>query len=137
MRLPALAGILLFASGAVALAETKEEKIERGRYLVEDVGKCQECHTPRLPDRSFDRSKWMKGAVLEIQPVETINRWHKNSPDLTSTSKLWQRWGELTMLKYLQTGLTQKGTPADPPMPAYKFKPADAEAVLEYLKSLK
>jgi hypothetical protein len=28
---------------------TKSE-IERGRYLVEEVAKCPECHTPRKPD---------------------------------------------------------------------------------------
>jgi hypothetical protein len=41
------------------------------------------------------------------------------------------------MLNYLKTGLGPDGKPSDPPMPAYKLKPEDAEAVLDYLKSLK
>ena len=40
------------------------------------------------------------------------------------------------MLDFFTTGLTPKGTPAGPPMPTYKLKPDDAEAVVEYLKSL-
>jgi mono/diheme cytochrome c family protein len=128
--------IFVCASAGIA-AETPAQKIERGRYLVENVSVCYECHTPRLPDRQFDRSKWLKGAVLEVQPLEPIKGWHKTSPDLTPGSRLWLKWGEGAILKYLQTGIAPNGKPADPPMPAYKFSPADAEAVLEYLKSLK
>ena len=120
-----------------AAAQDKNDLIERGRYLAEDVGRCQDCHTPQLESGGLDRSKWMKGAVLTFQPIQPVKNWHKTSPDLTSTSRLWQKWGEQAMLKYLQTGLNPKGTPADPPMPAYKFNQADAEAVLEYMKSLK
>jgi hypothetical protein len=36
----------------------------------------------------------------------------------------------------MTTGLTPRDMPADPPMPAYKLKPGDAEAVVAYLKSL-
>ena len=130
--------ILLLSIASAALVYGADAKqIEYGRYLVEDVGQCHECHTPKLPDGTFDRSKWLKGAVLNIQPIEPVKGWHKTSPDLTPASRLWSKWGEATLLKYLQTGLAQNGKPADAPMPAYKFKPADAEAILAYLKSLK
>ena len=89
-----------------------------------------------MPDGQFDRSKWLKGAVLNIQPITPIKDWHKTSPDITRPGRLWQKWGERAMLDYFTTGLTPKGTPAGPPMPTYKLKPEDAEAVVEYLKSL-
>ncbi len=111
--------------------------IAYGKYLVEEVGKCQECHTPKLENGEFDKEKWLKGAVLDFQPMHPVKDWHKTSPDLTATSRLWSKWGEASMLKFLTTGLTPKGTPAAPPMPAYKLNAKDAEAVLEYLKSLK
>jgi len=111
-------------------------KIDRGRYLVEEVARCQECHTPKLAGGAFDRSKWFKGAVLNFQPIEPIKGWHKTSPDLTRSSSLWMKWGEKALLNYLITGQGPKRTPADPPMPAYKLKPEDADAVVEYLKSL-
>ena len=41
------------------------------------------------------------------------------------------------MIKFLTTGLNPGGNPAGPPMPTYKMKQDDAEAIVEYLKSLK
>ena len=134
----ALALPLAFAICLSALAaDSKSAMIARGKYLVEEVAKCQMCHTPRLESGEYDMSKWMKGAVLDFQPMKEVKGWHKTSPDLTPGSRLWMRWGEATILKYLTTGLAMNGKPADPPMPAYKFTQNDAEAVLEFLKSLK
>jgi mono/diheme cytochrome c family protein len=118
-------------------ASAQDEKIERGRYLAEEVSKCQDCHTPRLERGELDREKWMKGAVLGMQPINPIPGWHKTSPDLTPGSRLWERWGEAGLVKFLTTGVGPKGNPADPPMPAYKMKQEDAEAIVAYLKSLK
>ncbi len=118
-------------------ADSKEALIARGKYLVEEVAKCQMCHTPRLENGEYDKEKWLKGMVLDFAPMKEVKGWHKTSPDLTPSARIWSRWGEATILKYLQTGLAQNGKPADPPMPAYKFSAPDAEAVLAYLKSLK
>ncbi|MBI1791478.1 MAG: c-type cytochrome [Acidobacteria bacterium] len=120
----------------LSLLAADPAKIARGKYLVEEVGRCQECHTPKLPDGTFDQSKWLKGAVLNVQPIEPIKGWHKTSPDLTRPGKLWTKWGEGAILKYMETGLGPNGKPADAPMPTYKLKSEDAEAVVEYLKSL-
>lgn len=127
-----MAGLLLSS-----FAFSAEDHVAHGKYLVEEVARCQDCHTQRLENGELDKSKWMKGATLDFQPVNPVPRWHKTSPDITPSGRLWQRWGEPAMLKYLQTGLTPKGTPADPPMPAYKLTAKDAEAVVEYLKTLK
>ena len=118
-----------------ALAQS--DKLARGKYLVEEIGRCQECHTPRLPDGELDRTKWLKGTVQNVQPIEPIKNWHKTSPDLTAASRLWQRWGDGGMLKFLTTGVTPSGGSAGPPMPTYKMRQEDAEAIVEYLKSLK
>ncbi len=133
-----LAFPLAFAIGLPAIAaDSKQAMIDRGKYLVEEVAKCQMCHTPRLESGELDTAKWLKGAVLDFQPMKEVKGWHKTSPDLTPGARLWSRWGEATILKYLMTGLAQNGKPADPPMPAYKMSQHDAEAVVEFLKSLK
>ncbi|MCC6345431.1 MAG: c-type cytochrome [Bryobacterales bacterium] len=108
-----------------------------GKYLVEEVSKCQDCHTPRLENGQLDKDKWLKGAVLDFQPIHPVPGWHKTSPDITSSGRLFERWGAAGLKKFLTTGLNPRGHAADPPMPAYKLKPADAEAIVEYLKSLK
>src|SRR5262245_9107868 len=69
------------------------DRIARGKYRVEEVSRCQECHTPRLTDGQFDRAKWMKGATLNVQPIEPIKGWHKTAPDITGGSRIFQKWG--------------------------------------------
>ncbi|MBM3725437.1 MAG: cytochrome c [Acidobacteria bacterium] len=135
MRLIAALG----CSAGLLLAQDKAALIERGKYLAEQVGKCQECHTPRKETRELDTSQWMKGATLDFQPIGAEPPgWHKKSPDLTPTSRLWTRWGDDGMKKYLTTGLTPTSNkPAGPPMPAYTLRPEDADAIIAYLKSLK
>ena len=52
--------------------------------------------------------------------------------------RLFGRWKEEGLVKFFTTGANpSSGKPADPPMPAYKFSQNDAEAVVEFLKSLK
>jgi mono/diheme cytochrome c family protein len=114
-----------------------ESKEERGKYLVDDVMVCGSCHTPRGADGKSDTSKYLKGAVLNIQPIEAVQGWHKTAPDLTSGSRLFLKWKEEGLIKFMETGLGPTGHAADPPMPTYKLKPEDAAAVVAYLKSLK
>ncbi len=109
---------------------------ERGKYLVEEVAKCGDCHTPMGPDGP-QRDKWMKGAVLTFQPVHPMTAWSQAAPDLTPSGKLWQKWREAGLTRFLQTGLGPSGRAASPPMPAYKLRAEDAEDIVAYLKTLK
>jgi mono/diheme cytochrome c family protein len=123
---------------ALPISAQDKKQIELGRYLVESIGQCAVCHTPKNNKGELDKTKWMKGAVLDFQPLGAVPpKWHKTSPDLTPSGKLWTKWGEGALIKYLQTGLGPSGKPADVPMPMYKYSPEHAEAVLAYLKSLK
>jgi mono/diheme cytochrome c family protein len=61
---------LLLASALMAAVGVKEasraaadrSEFERGRYLVEEVAKCTECHTPRNAQGELDHSAWLQGA---------------------------------------------------------------------------
>lgn len=112
------------------------DSVARGKYLLEEVGKCQECHTPRLETGELDKSKWLKGATLDFAPMHEVKGWHKTSPDLTGAGRLFTRWKEDGLVKFLETGLGPSGNKADPPMPLYKLKHEDAQAIVDYLKSL-
>jgi mono/diheme cytochrome c family protein len=134
--------IFLLSVPAVAIAAMtirlsgQDARTERGKYLVEEVARCQECHTPRTADGGFDKSQWMKGATLVAVPSAPIAGWHQKSPDITSTSALWQRWGQDGFAKFLETAKNPRGGVAGPPMPAYMLKAEDAEAITAYLKTL-
>lgn len=56
---------------------------ERGRYLVEEVAKCAECHTPRNAQGELDRHAWLQGAPIWIMPVKPIPNWADRAPALT------------------------------------------------------
>jgi len=114
----------------------QDAKSQRGKYLVEEVARCQECHTPKSESGEFDKAKWLKGATLASAPITPIKGWHATSPDLTSTSALWTRWGADGMTKFLETAKNPRGGAAGPPMPAYTLQHDDADAIVAYLKSL-
>lgn len=126
---------------AMSIAATslraQDAKVARGKYLVEEVARCQECHTPKTDAGAFDTSKWLKGAKLEYAPIGTIQGWHAASPDLTSTSPLFQRWGVDGLVKFLETAKNPRGGKAGPPMPAYTMQHDDADAIVAYLQTLK
>jgi mono/diheme cytochrome c family protein len=136
MRNDVVLAMTLVSLGIAAPSFGQASKIERGKYLVEEVARCQECHTPKLENGDLDKSKWLKGTTLSVQPTAPIKGWHQNSPDITSTSALWQRWGDDGFAKFLQTAKNPRGGTAGPPMPAYTLRVEDAEAIVAYLKSL-
>ena len=120
-------GAALFAQDAV---------LARGKYLVEELARCQECHTARTATGEMDKTKWLKGGALDTKPVAEIPKWHATAPDITSTSALWTRWGMDGMVKFLETAKNPRGGGADRPMPAYQMQHDDAVAIAAYLKSL-
>ena len=130
--------LLLSLLAFMCAAAPAEDQVAYGKYLADEVAKCTACHTPVGEDGKLDTSKLMKGKVMETQPLETIEHWHKTSPDITPAGRLWTRWGGAEAVKkYLMTGLTPSGKPAGPPMPAYTLREADAAAIVAYLQTLK
>lgn len=130
---------LVFLSGLVcalagpAQAQTpgRAQKIAHGKYLVEHVGMCADCHTPRTPKGEFDTGRWLAGADLDFAPIRPMP-WANHAPALAGLPG----WTEAEMVRFLTTGLNLKGATARPPMPPYRLSKADAEAVAAYLKSL-
>lgn len=53
----------LFASTDWVVTDTPSEDLERGRYLVEALGHCAECHTPRNVLGGLNTGQWMRGAA--------------------------------------------------------------------------
>lgn len=113
-----------------------QSSVERGKYLVEEVAKCQDCHTPRTPEGAPDKTKWLKGATLDFAPMHEVTGWHKTAPDLTGSSNLFKRWQSQGVVNFLMTAKNPRGNKADPPMPDYHLTKEDAEAIVAYLQSL-
>ena len=134
-RRAVLLGAILACPFAVYAQGTSAE-VSRGKYLVNQMGKCGDCHTPKLPTGAPDMSRFLKGTVLPFQPVHPVPGWAASSPDVTSTSPLWKAWGEKGMVEFFVTGHAPDGKQPAPPMPAYTLTRPDATAIAAYLHSL-
>jgi mono/diheme cytochrome c family protein len=110
---------------------TKAE-IEKGRYLVEEIAKCPECHTPRKPDGELDSAAWLRGAPIWIRPVAPIQNWAENVPALAGLGS----FTEAQVERVLEDGTGPNGEALRPPMHIYHMSPPDARAIAAYLKSL-
>ncbi len=125
--------ISIAQAGQVRHIANSKLLINRGRYLVEDVGKCADCHTPRNRFGRPIKSKWLEGAVLNMKPIHPVPGWMGKTPDIAG---LPHGWMQKDMIKFLTTGIDIKGKFARPPMPGYRLTKKDAIAVTDYLKSL-
>jgi mono/diheme cytochrome c family protein len=126
--------VAVFTACAMRAAD---DNVEHGRYLVEDVAKCGDCHTPYLQNGQLDKSQWLKGTMLTFKPTAPIPNWKAMAPDLTPGGSVFKERGEAAIEKFLETAVWPDGDHADPPMPQFHLKPEDAKAVIAYLKTLK
>jgi mono/diheme cytochrome c family protein len=107
----------------------------RGKYLVDGAGHCNECHTPRTVFMSSDRSKYLRGGphpegVGRVPSlVDLVGRGkYKDAADLASALQFGEMmgYGRLASggMGKVQTNLS-------------KLPEADLKAIAEYLTSLK
>lgn len=111
-------------------AQAADHLIVRGRYLVEHVGLCADCHSPRNEKGEFIRELWLMGATLPFSPAPHIPK--PVAPPIAGLPTM----SEAQAAVFLQTGKRPDGSQPRPPMPPYRLNEADAQAVVAYLKSL-
>jgi|SRR5580658_9040162 hypothetical protein len=111
---------------------TDNSEIARGRYLVENVAMCTECHTPRDAGGNLKKDAWLQGAPIWIMPVRPIQNWADHAPPLAGFPSYTEEEGE----RVLEKGIGPEGEVLRPPMHIYHMKPEDAKAIIAYLKSL-
>jgi mono/diheme cytochrome c family protein len=126
---------VFFVCPLAGFSQADTEAVKRGRYLVNEVGKCADCHTPHVAGRP-DKTRWLKGSPLGVKPIAPVPGWADAAPDLTATGPLWKSWGEEGLVQFFIKGAAPGGKPAGPPMPAYTLRDQDARAIVQYLKSL-
>ena len=134
---------LAFAASATTLAapvdsapslsatQKKDPVLVRGQYLVEQIGLCADCHTPRNEKGQFISERWLAGSPLAFQPTVPMP-WSPAAPAIAGLPTL----SEAQALAFFRTGKRADGSVPLPPMPEYRFNAEDARAVVAYLKSL-
>lgn len=120
------------AISQVAQKKGRDAQIERGRYLVEDVAMCGECHTPRNARGDLEMDKWLNGASIWIMPIHPDLNWAERVPPLAGLPSLTDEEAE----RVLEKGTGPEGEVLRPPMHIYHMAPDDAKAIIAYLRSL-
>ncbi len=106
--------------------------VARGKYIVESVAMCGQCHTPRDSNGNPDRSRWLQGASIPWMPAQPDSNWPLSAPRIGGTPPA----DDADMVKLLTTGVWTTGDHLRFPMPQFRMERGDAEAVVAYLKSL-
>ena len=106
--------------------------VARGKYLVESVAMCGQCHTPRDSSGNLDLSKWLQGAPIPWAPSMPNSNWPLVAPRIGGNPPA----SDADMVKLLTTGIWTTGKPLRFPMMPFRMSAADARAVVAYLKSL-
>jgi mono/diheme cytochrome c family protein len=104
----------------------------RGKYIVEGLSRCGQCHTPHDANGNPDRSQLLQGAAVWLKSAEPAEHWPLQAPRIAGIPP----GTDAEMVKLLTTGIWRDGKPLRAPMPQFRMTQADAEAVVAYLKTL-
>lgn len=120
------------ASSASANNSANATSVARGKYIVTEVAKCGNCHTPRAQNGDIDYSRWLAGGPVPYLPAQPQADWPLLCPRIGGLPPA----SDAQMITLLTTGIWTSGKPLRSPMPEFHMTTADAEAVLAYLKSI-
>ena len=113
-------------------AQAPAANIDRGKYLVENVARCGDCHSPTNEKGRPIPGKELRGAPLTFKPITSQPDWADKAPNIAGL----RAWETSDAVKFLMTGIAYNDLPPRPPMPQYHMNKDDAEAIVAYLKSL-
>jgi mono/diheme cytochrome c family protein len=104
----------------------------QGRYIA-IIASCNDCHTPRNPDFTFNMSKFLQGGeVFPLGPADS-----SISANLTPDTTGLKNWTDAQINKVFTEGVDDEGGLICPPMPWQVYKgmtQADRDALIAYLR---
>lgn len=118
---------LLFLNDEWQLQDAPSDQLERGRYLVEALGHCTECHTARNGLGGLERAAWLAGAPNPDGKGRV--------PNITPGALDWVK---VDIAAYLSTGFTPEYDSAGGHMALVveslaKLPEEDVAAIADYL----
>jgi mono/diheme cytochrome c family protein len=113
----------------------------RGKYLVEHVSVCTDCHTPRTEMGAPDLTKYLAGAdcFVDIAPMDA-DVGCLSTPNLTNDATGLKNRSDEEIKDMFLKGLRPDGSALHPVMPYYSFgnmTDQDADAIVAYLRTVK
>jgi mono/diheme cytochrome c family protein len=131
-------GVIWFASlcviAGMALPVSAQTPVERGRYLVEVLGSCGNCHTPKGPQGDLPGKHLAGGFQLD----EDFGTWI--TPNITSDPDTGiGRWTDEEIVRAIRDGRGRDGKTLGPPMPFELYRRLsdnDVRAMVAYLRTV-
>ena len=106
--------------------------VEHGRYLVESVAMCGECHSGRDGRGNIIETQRYMGGSIPVAPPWP-NDWAMRAP----RNKGLPGYDDALALRLLTEGsIGRKGEQLRPPMPRFHMTRQDAADVIAFLRSL-
>lgn len=139
-RVVALAGalwLMIAAHGWTAGARDRVElkgNVEHGRYLVENVAMCGECHSPRDAKGEIIPEQRFTGAPIPVRSPWPNDEWAIEAP---RNGGLPGYTDELAMRLLTQGAIARDGRQLRSPMPRFRMTPQDAADVIAYMRTFK
>ena len=112
-----------------------ETQVERGAYLVNVVGACHNCHTPRANGQP-DMTKQLSGGFLTFDEPWFRVKGANITPDRETGIG---GWSDADLKSALLSGKRPNGTPLAPVMPFALYgllTPSDLDAMVAYLRQV-
>ena len=127
-------GLLALAAGVATAQAQNGATVARGKYLVDTVMTCHNCHTPRGPN-GLAMDKALSGGARFNEPPFDVTAANLTSDKETGIGT----WSEADIKKFLVSGMRPNGVSTAVIMPTafYKVLTArDLDALAAYLHSL-
>ena len=106
---------------------------EHGRYLVEQVAMCGECHSTRAMDGTIAQGTRFKGGPMVVRPTWAASDWPNYFPRIAGLPGYTD---EQALRLLTQGAIRRDGTQLRAPMPRFRMSQQDAADVIAFLRSL-
>ena len=121
--------LVLFAAPVCA-----ESQLDRGRYLVETLAGCGNCHTPRGPTGPLKDKKFAGGEIIKHADFTAV------TPNITPDPRTGiGNWSDDQIALAIREGRRPDGRLLGPAMPSRSYRSLadeDVKAIVAYLRSV-
>jgi Cytochrome c len=115
-----------------AAASAGSGNVEHGRYIVENVAMCFECHSGRDGRGNLIESERYMGGLIPFAPP-WANDWATRAP----RNRGLPGYDDALAMRLLTEGsIGRNGAQLRPPMPRFRMSRQDAADVIAFLRSL-
>jgi mono/diheme cytochrome c family protein len=120
------------AAATAAKPSTAPGNVEHGRYIVERVVMCAQCHSTHDASGEIVPETRLRGGPLPVRPPWP-NDWPTRTPRIAGLAGYTD---DQAIRLFTQGAIARDGRQLKPPMPRFHMTPQDAADVIAYLRSV-